>query len=158
MSFFTINLILALLWASLQSFTPTDLIGGFILGYLILWTLHRWLGPEAYHYTRRMPMFLRFFLYLCKEIVVSTVQVSIMIFRDERTLKPGIIALPLSTRTELELVLFHILVVIIPGTMGVALSPDQKILYIHTIDVSDPDKMRADIKNGLERRLLEVMR
>ncbi len=158
MNYFTLNLILALLWASLQSFTPVDLIMGFILGYIIIGMLRNWLGDAAYRYVKRVPAFLKFFLYFCFEVVTSTLQVTKLIFRDESTLKPGIIALPLDTKTELETVLFHCFLVIIPGTMGVALSDDRKTLYIHIIDVPDPEKTRYSIKSGLERRLLEVMR
>ncbi len=158
MNYFTINLILALLWASLQSFTPIDLIGGFLLGYVIIILSRRWLGESAEQYVRRAPIFLRFLLYYFIEVVTSTLQVSMMIFQDEKNLKPGIIAIPLATETDLELVLFHNLLVIIPGTMGVAVSDDKKTLYIHVINVPDPDRMREDIKSGLERRLLEVMR
>lgn len=154
---FTINLMLALLWAALQSFTPVDLIVGFLLGYVIIFMTRRWLGEGAYRYVRRVPLFLKFFLYYCLEVVVSTLQVTLLIFRDEKTLKPGIIALPLDAETELEAMLFHTTLVIIPGTMSVALSPDHKTLYIHIIDMPDADKMREKLKEG-ERRLLEVIR
>ncbi len=158
MNYFTINLILALLWASLQSFTPVDLIGGFLLGYFIIFVTRQWLGEGAYRYIRRVPVFVRFFLYYCVEVISSTLQVTRLIFRDEHELKPGIIGIPLTAETDLEVVLFHTLLVIIPGTMGVALSEDRKTLYIHVIDVPDPDGMREYIKSGLERHLLEVMR
>jgi multicomponent Na+:H+ antiporter subunit E len=158
MNYFTVNLILALLWASLQTFSPVDFAFGFVLGYISIIISRRWLGKDAYRYIFRTPLFVKFFFYYCNEVVTSTLHVTRLILRDESTLKPGIIALPLDTKTELELVLFHNLLVIIPGTMGVAVSENRDILYIHVIDVPDPDKMRESIKNGLERRLLEVMR
>lgn len=157
MNYFTINLILALLWASLHSFTPVDLIGGFLLGYVIIIITRQWLGEGAYPYVRRVPLFMKFFLYYCFEVVISTLHVTRLVFRNEKTLKPGIIALHLDAETELEVMLFHTTLVIIPGTMGVALSPDRKTLYIHVIDIPDLDTMRERLKQD-ELRLLEVMR
>jgi multicomponent Na+:H+ antiporter subunit E len=37
-------------------------------------------------------------------------------------------------------------------------SPDRKTLYIHTMWVEDPDEFRREIKDGFERRVLELMR
>jgi multicomponent Na+:H+ antiporter subunit E len=37
-------------------------------------------------------------------------------------------------------------------------SSDNSTLYVHTINQDRPDEFRAEVKNGLERRVLEVMR
>jgi multicomponent Na+:H+ antiporter subunit E len=37
-------------------------------------------------------------------------------------------------------------------------APDRKSLYVHAMFAGDPEKVRAEIKNGMERRLLELMR
>jgi multicomponent Na+:H+ antiporter subunit E len=45
-----------------------------------------------------------------------------------------------------------------PGTLSVDLSEDRKTLFVHVMFLDDVERARADIKNGLERRILEVMR
>jgi multicomponent Na+:H+ antiporter subunit E len=158
MTFFLANLLLALLWASLQLFRPFDLITGFILGYLLLWLTRNWLGPGAGRYARRVPTFVWFLAYYFKELVLSTWEVTVALFSDQSTLKPGIIAFPLEAKTDLEIVLLNNLLIFTPGTLGVHLSPDRSTLYVHIIDVDDVEAACAKIKTGLERRLLEVLR
>jgi multicomponent Na+:H+ antiporter subunit E len=158
MTFFLVNLLLALLWAALQEFRPLDLVGGFLIGYALIWLTRDWLGPKASRYAMRVPVFLSFLIYYLGELVSATWDVTRALFRDQASLKPGIIAFPLSAKTDLEIVLLNNLLVLTPGTLGVDLSPDNATLYIHIIDVPDPDAARQKIKTGLERRLLEVLR
>lgn len=158
MTFFLANVLLALLWASLQLFRPFDFITGFILGYLLLWLTRNWLGTGAGQYTRRVPTFVWFLGYYFKELVLSTWEVTVALFSDQSKLKPAIIAFPLDARTDLEIVLLNNLLIFTPGTLGVHLSPDRLTLYVHIIDVDDIEAACVKIKTGLERRLLEVLR
>jgi len=158
MTSFLMNLILALLWASLQLFRPVDLVGGFLIGYALIWLTRDWLGEGALRYTRWVPTFVSFLIYYFKELLVSTTEVTKALFSDQSTLKPGIIALPLTAKTELEIVLLNNLLIFTPGTLGVHLSLDRKTLYVHILNVPDANVARDKIKMGLERRLLEVLR
>src|SRR5690606_30228569 len=124
MTLFLMNLILALLWASLQMFRPLDLVGGFIIGYALIWLTRDWLGTSALRYTRWVPNVVGFLIYYTKELVVSTIDVIVALFSDQSTLKPGIIALPLAAKTDLEIVLLNNLLIFTPGTLGVHLSED----------------------------------
>ncbi len=105
-----------------------------------------------------MPTFIRFLIYYLSELVSSTWGVILALFRDQATLRPGIVAFPLQAQTDLEIVLLNNLLVLTPGTLGVDLSPDRKTLYIHFLDIPDADVERQRITHGLERRLLEVLR
>jgi multicomponent Na+:H+ antiporter subunit E len=158
MTLFLVNLILALLWASLQLFRPVDLVGGFIIGYALIWLTRDWLGDNAIRYARWVPTFVGFLIYYFKELLVSTIEVTKALFSDQSTLKPGIIALPLTAKTDLEIVLLNNLLIFTPGTLGVHLSADRQTLYVHIVNVPDANAARDKIKMGLERRLLEVLR
>lgn len=158
MILFLINLLLALLWASLNLFRPIDLVGGLILGYALIWISRHWLGYEAARYVTRMPKTIMFIIYYIGELISSTLDVVRALLRDQSTLRPGIIAFPLEARTILEIMLLNNLLIFTPGTLAVDYSPDRTVMYIHIIDVPDPDAMRQKIKDGLERRLLEVLR
>lgn len=158
MSFFLVNLLLALLWAALQAFRPVDLVGGLLVGYALIWLTRNWLGDDACRYAMRVPRFLGFLIYYLKELFVSTWDVTVALFKNQSTLRPGIIAYPLDVETDFEIVLFNNLLLFTPGTLGIHLSPDHKTLYIHIIDVPDAESARQKIKTGLERRLLEVLR
>jgi multicomponent Na+:H+ antiporter subunit E len=158
MIYFLVNIILAFLWASFQRFRPLDVVIGFALGYGIIWLTRSWLGDGAGRYVWRVPGFFGFLAYYLSELVQSTSGVVSALFRDQSTLRPGIIAYPLRAETDLEIVLLNNLLVMTPGTLGVDLSPDRKTLYVHFLDVPDADKACQRIQNGLERRLLEVLR
>jgi multicomponent Na+:H+ antiporter subunit E len=158
MNLFLMNLMLALLWASLQLFRPVDLVTGFVIGYALIWLTRDWLGNDANRYTKRVPTFVRFLIYYFKELLLSTFEVTQALFSKQSSLKPGIIALPLTARTDLEIVLLNNLLIFTPGTLGVHLSPDRQILYVHILNVPDADVAREKIKMGLETRLLEVLR
>lgn len=158
MTFFLVNLLMALLWASLQQFRPVDLVSGFILGYIILSLGRNWFGEGVRPYVRRIPLFIGFVIFYVGELLSSTLSVMRALFRNQSTLRPGIIAYELEARTDLEIVLLNSLLSLTPGTLGVGLSENRKTLYVHVIDVPDADAMRLQIRTGLERRLLEVLR
>lgn len=158
MTFFVLNLLLAILWASLQLFRPFDLLSGFVIGYLVLYLTRDWLGEGARSYALKIPTFVRFLLYYFKELVISTWEVTVALFSDQSMLRPGIIALSLEARTDFEIVMLNNLLIFTPGTLGVHLSSDRKTLYVHVIDMADAESACAKIKGGLERRLLEVLR
>jgi multicomponent Na+:H+ antiporter subunit E len=158
MRLFLVNLLLALLWASLQQFRPIDFLGGFALGFLILLLGRNWLSDDATPYVRRVPVFIGFVIFYIGELITSAWSVVQALFRDQSTLRPGIVALRIEARTDLEIVLLNNLLSLTPGTLGVGLSPDRKLLYVHIIDVPDPDAACERIRTGLERRLLEVLR
>jgi multicomponent Na+:H+ antiporter subunit E len=65
---------------------------------------------------------------------------------------------PLSARTDLEIFLVSNLLSLTPGTLSVDLSEDRHTLFVHVMFLEDVDKTRHEIKNGLEKRVLEVMR
>ena len=73
-----------------------------------------------------------------------------------RTLRPGIVAVPLDTRSAVENTLLANIVTLTPGTMSIDLSPDGKTLYVHVLDMDSPDAVRKNIKEGLERRLIQL--
>lgn len=158
MIYFLVNLLLALLWAVLQAFRPVDVFGGLVLGYAAIFLSRNWLGPDAIRYVYRVPRLILFGFYYLGELISSALTVMRALFRDQTTLRPGIIAFPLDARTDFEIVLLNCLISMPPGTLGVAVSPDRRTLYIHVIDVPDIEATQQSIKNGLERRLLEVLR
>jgi multicomponent Na+:H+ antiporter subunit E len=50
------------------------------------------------------------------------------------------------------------LISLTPGTLSLDLSDDRRVLYIHVMFLDDIETTRRQIKQGLEKRLLEVMR
>ena len=60
--------------------------------------------------------------------------------------------------TDAEITALANLITLTPGTLSVDVSPDRSALYVHVMDLGDRRRFTRAIKQGLERRVLEVMR
>jgi multicomponent Na+:H+ antiporter subunit E len=154
---FLLIVLLAFAWVALTGqFTLANLGIGFALAYLMLWLMQRTLGPLHYfEVARRIPGFVLFFVW---ELIKASVEVTYAVIRPGRLLRPGIIAVPLDARTDSEITLLANLITLTPGTLTLDVSTDRRVLYVHVMNLQDADGFRREIKEGFERRLLEVSR
>ncbi|MBV9787957.1 MAG: Na+/H+ antiporter subunit E [Chloroflexi bacterium] len=152
-----LNIILALAWAALTGdFSPGSLLSGFGIGFvLILFSQRIMSGPN---YIQKVWRMLDLFVYFLFQLVISNVRVAIDVLRRTSALRPGIIAVPLDARTDAEIMLLVNLVMLTPGTLALDVSSNRRELYLHTMNADNPDAVRAEIKNGFERRVLRVLR
>ena len=109
-------------------------------------------------YYGRLWRIIGFFFYFLKELVVSSLRVAYDVVTPPIYARPGVIEVPIEAKTDLEITLLANLITLTPGTLTLDVAPDRKSLYVHAMFVDDPEQIRAEIKNGMERRLLEVMR
>ena len=67
---------------------------------------------------------------------------------------------PLDARTDVEIALLANLITLTPGSVSLDLSEDGRVLYVHAmyIDGGDVEAYRRSVKEGLERRVLELLR
>ena len=72
--------------------------------------------------------------------------------------RPGIVAVPLDARTDVEITLLSNLITMTPGSLAIDVSDDRTVIYVHAMFVDDPDELRREIKEDLERRVLELLR
>lgn len=152
-----INLFLALVLASLmRRVTVEGLLVSFAAGYVLLWWLRPLLGPTTYF--QKVLLTLSFLLYFIKDVLHSNLRVAREVLSIRRTSHAGIVAVPLSVKTNFEILLLVSLITLTPGTLGVDISGDRKILYVHSMFVTTADQVRESIKNGFERRVLELFR
>jgi multicomponent Na+:H+ antiporter subunit E len=154
---FLLNILLAIAWILLTGeVTAENFIEGVIIGYLILWVSKSALGGKKYF--RKIPKAIGFFFYFIKELIVANLKVAFDIITPKDYMQPGIVAVPLDTETDMEITLLANLITLTPGTLSLDVSKDKKFLYIHTLYLDDPEKFRKEIKSGMEKRLLEVLR
>ena len=159
MSFFLWNILLAVNWALLTGhFDLENLVGGFVIGFVLLWILGRGTGQKT-DYFRRVRKAIAFSLHFLRELILANLSVARTVLLERRDkIKPAFVAIPLEAETDAEIALFANLITLTPGTLSLDVSTDRRVLYIHTLDVKDVDALRAEIKRSLERGLLEVMR
>lgn len=153
-----LNVLLALAWIALTGqFTPANLALGFALGYVMLWIAQRAGKPLGYFTKVRLVLgFAAFFLW---EMVKANLQVTYYILAPYRKMRPGVIAVPLDVRTDMEITLLSNLITLTPGTLSLDVSADRRVMYIHSMTLGDAtDEFRRQIKSGFERRVMEVLR
>ncbi len=157
MTYFMLNIALALAWAAFTgNFNPSNLMIGFILGYLTLLATRRALAPSDYFSKVRQAIgFALFFLW---ELILANLRVAYDVMTPQYHMKPRVIAIPLDARTDAEITALAYFISLTPGTLSLDVSTDRRILFIHAMYAPDADTVRREIKQGFERRLLELMR
>jgi multicomponent Na+:H+ antiporter subunit E len=154
---FLFNLLLALSWLLLtNTFTLLNVLFGFALGFLVIALIHRTV-PALYFYPKRLPRALHFALFFIKELVVANWRVATDIVTPIWYMHPGVIALPLTAKTEFEIALVANIISLTPGTLSMDVSDDKKTLFVHAMFLDDEEKLRGDLKE-IEQRLLQVLR
>lgn len=155
MKHFTYNVLLALVWAGLLGeINPGTLLIGFIAGYFLLFWLRRLLPLTTYF--KKVPQVLSFLAFFAGDVIRSNLRVAREVIWIRGVRRPGIVAVPLDVKTDFEITLLVSLITLTPGTMGVDISSDRKVLYIHTMFVTTADEIRNDIKRRYERRVQEL--
>ena len=152
---FLLNLLLALSWIALTGqFSAINFLEGFALGYLMLWLVQRATGPSSYF--AKTSQVIRFALLYAWDLILANLRVAYSVLVSSR-LRPGVVAVPLDVETDVEISLLVNLITLTPGTLSLDVSADRRVLYVHTIHVEDVEDFRCQIKQGLERRVRELL-
>lgn len=149
--------ILALIWAGITgSFSGLNLVfGGLVGGAAVLLLRNSVTGPGNLRRARLALSLLGLFLY---ELMASAVRVAIIVLRPDmkKVIRPAIVAVPLSVKSDIEITILASLITLTPGTLSVDLSADKSLLYVHTLTLDTKEAMIAEIKQGFEKKVLEV--
>jgi multicomponent Na+:H+ antiporter subunit E len=157
MNLFLLNILLALIWVALTGyFIPTNVVIGFLLAYIVLWLVQRTMEPSSYFV--KMHQLLGFILFFIWELIKANLRVAYDVLTPRHHMRPGVVAVPLDAKTDLEIMLLSSLITLTPGTLSLDVSGDRRVLYIHAMYITDIEAFRQEIKTGMERRLLEVLR
>ena len=157
MTAFLWNLILAQVWVGMTGgFTPLNFVLGFALGYVTLVFSQRVLGSTSYFVKgAQLVSFAGFF---ARELVLANLRVAYDVITPGFHMRPAIVAVPLDAKTDAEITMLANLITVTPGSFSLEVSADRTVLYVHAMYVDDPEVYRREIKEGLERRVLELLR
>lgn len=154
---FLSNILLTFIWVALTgSFAILNFVFGFVLSFLILWIII--IGSGESKYFKILPKVIAFVFFFLYELIKANLQVAYDVITPKFYMKPGIIKVPLDAQSDLEITLLANLISLTPGTLSLDVSNDKKVLYVHGMYVSDKEKFIQGIKQGFERRLLEILR
>jgi len=150
-----VHVLLTIAWLLLTgSYGTANVLLGVVLSYLMLALA---LEPgQGRSYVHRLPAAVGLLVYFLVELVKANAQVAWEMIDPRHTMSPGIVAVPLDLESPFAITMLSNLITLTPGTLTLEVSADHKTLYVHGMYVSDPDRFRAEIKQGFERRVKEV--
>ncbi len=152
---FLSNILLTFIWVSITGdFQFSNYVFGFLLSFAILFIITR--GNAKYF--KVIPKLIFFIFFFLFELIKANLQVAFDVITPKFYMKPGIVKVPLDAETNLEITLLANLITLTPGTLSLDVSDDRKVLYVHAMYINDREKFIKSIKNGFERRLLEILR
>lgn len=157
MSYFFLNIALALSWGALTgNFNPPNLLTGFILGYGALFIIRRALEPSDYFVKVRQVI--RFALFFLWELLRANLRVAFDVLTPGFHMQPRVIGIPLDAQTDSEIMALTYFINLTPGSVVLDISSDRSVMFVHVMYAPDADAMRREIKEGGERRILRLMR
>ena len=154
---FLMNILLALVWMALTGqFDFVNFVFGFVVSFFALLVIARGNRERGYFY--RLPKIIGFFFFFLKELVKANLEVAYDVITPKFYMKPGIVKIELDAQSDLEITLLANLITLTPGTLSLDVSDDKKVLYVHAMYIRDREQFVQSIKQGFEKRLLEILR
>ncbi len=151
-----INLLLAFSWAAMTGdFSFGSLATGAILGFFGLWLSQPLTGIDPMYF-KRFWRSIYLALYFVWELLLSSVKVAWDVIRPVPQNKPALIEVPLTVKSDFEILLLTNLISLTPGTLSVDVSQDRETLIVHAMFGEDAEELKRDIKDGFERLIMGV--
>lgn len=152
-----LNFILAFVWMFLKtSYTPASFFVGYFFGLLIIYTFRRFFTTRFY--LLRVVAVVNLIYIFSRELILSNISVLKVILAPKLAIKPGIFAFPTELTEAWEITVLSNLITLTPGTLVVEVSDDNKILYVHAMNIDDADEAIDSIRNTFEKAIREVSR
>ncbi|TFH88681.1 Na+/H+ antiporter subunit E [Billgrantia azerbaijanica] len=149
------NLLLGFAWVVLSGdFSGRNLLAGLTFGYLVLALLQPQV-PALAGYAQRLPRLIAFVGFFLKELLLANLKVAFDVVTPPWYMQPGVIAMPLTAKSDFEIALVANLISLTPGTLSLDVSDDRKVLYIHAMFLDDEEELRRSLAE-LERRTLAL--
>jgi multicomponent Na+:H+ antiporter subunit E len=156
-TWFLLNIVLTLVWVALSGeFGYGNYIFGYVLGYFIIWVLGR--KDDGEKYVSIVPKLISFMAFFIWQVIIANLLVAFDVVTPHNYMTPGIVRVPLDAKGDFEITLLANFVSLTPGTLSLDVSTDKKVLYVHSMYIDSPESFIKNIKNGFERRLLEILR
>lgn len=100
-------------------------------------------------------LFVLFYLF---ELVKANLLIAHEILSWKPKVMPGIIKVDLDAKSDYEILALVNLITMTPGNLCIDISDDKKHIYVHEMYIDDVDEMKQNIKQNLEKRILDITR
>jgi multicomponent Na+:H+ antiporter subunit E len=154
---FLLNLILALTWAALQGeLNVLNLVIGFLVGAAVIYLFRRMFFRPSYF--RKVQLGVILVLVFFKELIKSNIAVLRVVLSPRLRVRSGVIAVPTELTNDVALTMLANMITLTPGTLTLDISPDRRYLYVHTLNLDDPEDVKEEIRTAFEVYLRELSR
>lgn len=131
-----INIFIGVLWMFFQdNWSALTFLSGYLFGLFVLFILRGFLPTKFYPFTLQAVINL-FFLFIY-EIFTSSVSVIQRIIKPKLDITPGIISFRTCLEGDIEVTLLALLTTLTPGSVVMEISSDNKVFYVHAMDIPD---------------------
>jgi multicomponent Na+:H+ antiporter subunit E len=103
-----------------------------------------------------IPEFIIFILFYVKEMVKANLYLARDILSPKMRISPAIVKINISANSHNRILALFNLITMTPGSLCMDISDDRKSIYVHGMYVKDRDSFEAEIKEGIEKKILEV--
>ncbi|MDD4335072.1 MAG: Na+/H+ antiporter subunit E [Desulfotomaculaceae bacterium] len=152
-----INLFIGFLWMFLQDdWSVLSFFSGYLFGLFVLFILARFISAKYYLFTLQAVVNL-FLIFIC-ELFLSSILVIGKTIKPKIDIKPGIFSLETSLQGDAEVTLLALLITLTPGSVVVDISRDNKVFYIHAMDIPELSDAVLKSKSKFEDAIKKVTR
>lgn len=152
-----VNLLIGILWMFLQDdWTYLTFFSGYLFGLIVLFILRRYLPTKFYLVT--LIAILKLFFVFLSELFSSSILVIKQIIRPKMNITPGIFKLRTNLEGDLETTLLALLLTLTPGSVVVDVSRDNKVFYIHAMDIPVSSESVFKSQKVFEKAIKKVTR
>jgi multicomponent Na+:H+ antiporter subunit E len=110
------------------------------------------------NFLRKIPQVICFVMFYLREMVLASIRVAHDVLTPTHYMRPALLAIPLDAKTDFEILLLANMITMTPGSVSLDVSTDRSVLFVHIMYVDSPEKIRKEIKEQVERRVLELLR
>ncbi len=155
-------LALAVAWMFLRGdLSVVSFIVGLFFGFIAVFITRAIIKPEFMEsfprVLRRLPAFLRYLGFFVISVIQGNFDVSYRALHPRLPVHPGILAVDVEGRSELEVTMMANTITLTPGTLTMEVDMEKGVMYVHSIDVRDLDRVREELKE-VERYVRRVLR
>ena len=152
-----LNAGIGLVWVLLNdNYTIQSFVVGYIIGLITLIVFRKQLSRRLYIFNFYYSLVI--LVVFIREVIISAFVVVIQILKPNLTIKPGIVAYHTDLKTPGQILLLTSMITLIPGSVSMQISPDNKIIYIHVFDITKEGAFIEDVRMQLENRIKEAVR
>ncbi|MGH8067012.1 MAG: Na+/H+ antiporter subunit E [Candidatus Entotheonellia bacterium] len=152
-----LNLSLALTWAALQGeLSAINVASGFLVSAAIIYIFRRMFFRPLYFRKTRLGVTLA--LVFIKELIKSNIAVLRVVISRRPYVRSGVVAVPTELTNDLALTMLANMITLTPGTLTLDISADRRYLFVHTLNLDDPEDVKREIRMAFEVYLRELSR